>query len=173
MSREPALNPHPCPAPMGITHACFGLSYLVALVLELVRQARPARAARVIGLVCSGSPGWSPTPSFWSSTSPTRPRAYGLVVLLAWVLAVFYLYGSVHHHSPAWGLFVLPVVLVLVVAVVRVCYRDRDGDRHRGSRPSTSGERSTASLVLAGVRGDHRRRSWPASCTWSRPGGCG
>src|SRR5439155_24450435 len=30
---------------------------------------------------------------------------------LAWILAMFYLYGSIHYRRLAWGLFVLPVVV--------------------------------------------------------------
>jgi ABC-type transport system involved in cytochrome c biogenesis permease subunit len=33
---------------------------------------------------------------------------------LSWILAVFYLFGSIHHRRLAWGVFVLPVVLGLV-----------------------------------------------------------
>ena len=36
-------------------------------------------------------------------------------MLLAFILAVFALYGSLHHQRVAWGLFVLPLVLVLVL----------------------------------------------------------
>jgi ABC-type transport system involved in cytochrome c biogenesis permease subunit len=32
---------------------------------------------------------------------------------LAWILAIFYLYGSIHHRRLAWGVFVLPLVLGL------------------------------------------------------------
>ena len=35
-------------------------------------------------------------------------------VLLACILAVFYLFGSFHYQRLAWGIFVLPVVLGLV-----------------------------------------------------------
>ncbi len=38
----------------------------------------------------------------------------GWMILLAWVLAVFYLYGSIHYRQLAWGVFVLPLVLGLV-----------------------------------------------------------
>src|SRR5262249_44831018 len=38
----------------------------------------------------------------------------GWMLLLAWVLAIFYVYGSVHHRKLAWGVFVLPLVLGLV-----------------------------------------------------------
>ena len=108
---------------MGITHACFGLSYLTALVLELVRQGRPSRAARVISLVF-GLAGLVAHTIFLVVNQPNAATAYGSFLLLAWVLAVFYLYGSVHHHSPAWGLFVLPVV-VLLVGLSFVSDRDR------------------------------------------------
>jgi ABC-type transport system involved in cytochrome c biogenesis permease subunit len=36
------------------------------------------------------------------------------LVLLAWVLAVFYLSGTIHHAKQAWAVFVLPVVIGLV-----------------------------------------------------------
>ncbi|HKB06298.1 MAG TPA: cytochrome c biogenesis protein CcsA [Gemmataceae bacterium] len=98
---------------MGITYACFGLSYLGALVLELARQARPNAPARVVGLLF-GLAGLVAHTIFLVVHQPNPATAYGSLLLLAWVLAVFYLYGSVHHQAPAWALFVLPVVLVLV-----------------------------------------------------------
>ena len=36
---------------------------------------------------------------------------YGLLLALAWILAIFYLYGSVHHARQAWGIFVLLLYL--------------------------------------------------------------
>jgi len=36
------------------------------------------------------------------------------LLMLAWVLALFYLYGTVHHARQAWAVFVLPVVILLV-----------------------------------------------------------
>ncbi len=44
----------------------------------------------------------------------------GSLLFLAWILAVFYLYGAIHHYRQAWGLFVLPLVLGLVVLAVLV-----------------------------------------------------
>src|SRR5215208_4545615 len=98
---------------MGITPICFGLSYLSALGLELVRQARPRPAVRAAGLLfgCAGLVAHS---IFLAVHQPNPASAYGSLLLLAWVLAVFYLYGSVHYRAPAWALFVLPLVLVLV-----------------------------------------------------------
>jgi Cytochrome C assembly protein len=98
---------------MGITHVCFGLSYLTVLVLELARQARPGAALRITSLLL-GLAGLVAHTIFLVWHQPKLDSAYGSLLLLAWVLAIFYLYGSVHHRSPAWGLFVLPLVLVLV-----------------------------------------------------------
>jgi hypothetical protein len=98
---------------MGVTHLCIGLSYLTALGLELIRQARPSRAARFAGLFF-GAAGLLAHTIFLVTHQPSPASAYGSLLLLAWVLAVFYLYGSLHHHAPAWALFVLPVVLALV-----------------------------------------------------------
>jgi ABC-type transport system involved in cytochrome c biogenesis permease subunit len=98
---------------MGITFACFGLSYLSALALELVRQARPGRGVRVAGLAF-GFAGLVAHTIFLVVHQPNPATAYGSLLLLAWVLAVFYLYGSLHHHAPAWALFVLPVVVTLL-----------------------------------------------------------
>jgi ABC-type transport system involved in cytochrome c biogenesis permease subunit len=98
---------------MGITHFCFGLSYLSALSLELARQARPGPSVRVAGLLF-GFAGLIAHTIFLAVNQPNPATAYGSLLLLAWVLAVFYLYGSVHHRTPAWALFVLPLVLFLV-----------------------------------------------------------
>jgi ABC-type transport system involved in cytochrome c biogenesis permease subunit len=97
---------------MGVTHVCFGLSYLLAFALELAGQARPGRGVRVAGLV-AGTAGLAAHTIFLVAHHPNPASAYGALLLLAWVLAIFYLYGSVHHRSQAWGLFVLPVVLIL------------------------------------------------------------
>jgi ABC-type transport system involved in cytochrome c biogenesis permease subunit len=97
---------------MGVTHFCFGLSYLFAFGLELAGQARPSRAVRVAGLAF-GFAGLVAHTIFLAVHQPNPASAYGSLVLLAWVLAVFYLYGSLHHRHQAWGLFVLPVVLIL------------------------------------------------------------
>jgi ABC-type transport system involved in cytochrome c biogenesis permease subunit len=98
---------------MGITHACFGLSYLTALGLELARQARPGRGTRVASLLF-GLAGLIAHTIYLVIRHPNPATAYGSLLLLGWVLAVFYLYGSVHHWSQAWALFVLPVIILLV-----------------------------------------------------------
>ncbi len=40
---------------------------------------------------------------------------FGSLIFLAWILAVFCVYGAIHHSRLAWELFVLPLVLGLVL----------------------------------------------------------
>ena len=96
-----------------VTHLCFGLSYLAALGLELAQQWRPRRVVRIAGLGL-GTAGLTAHTIFLAVNQPNPATAYGSLVLLAWVLAVFYLYGAFHTRSRPWALFVLPLVMGLV-----------------------------------------------------------
>ena len=96
-----------------VTHACFGLSYLLAFALELVRLRWPVRSVRGAGLVL-GAAGLVAHSAFLAFNHPTPATPYGALLAVAWVLAVFYLYGALHHTRYAWAVFVLPVVLGLV-----------------------------------------------------------
>jgi ABC-type transport system involved in cytochrome c biogenesis permease subunit len=97
----------------GITHACFGLSYLLAFGLELARLFWPAAGWRVAGLAL-GAAGVVAHTAYLTVNPPTPAAPYGSLLLLAWVLALFYLYGTVHYARQAWAVFVLPVVIGLV-----------------------------------------------------------
>lgn len=97
----------------GVTHACFALSYLCALLLELGRTFWPGKGWRVAGLAF-GAAGLVAHSAFILFHQPTPAAPYGSLLLLAWVLALFYLYGTVHHAKQAWAVFVLPVVIGLV-----------------------------------------------------------
>ena len=97
----------------GVSHTCFGLSYLLALVLELARLRWPASGFRTTGLI-AGSVGLLTHSAYLVLHHPSPAVPYGSILILAWVLAVFYLYGSVHHARQVWGVFVLPVVVGLV-----------------------------------------------------------
>ena len=97
----------------GISHACFGLSYLLAFGLELARLFWPAAGWRVGGLAL-GAAGVFAHTAYLVINQPTPAAPYGSLLLLAWVLALFYLYGTVHYARQAWAVFVLPVVIGLV-----------------------------------------------------------
>lgn len=96
-----------------VSTTCFGLSYLLAFALELVRARWPLPPLRVVGLVVGGV-GLFTHSIFLAVRHPTPATAYGGTLAVAWVLAVFYLYGSLHHRRRAWAVFVLPLVLTLV-----------------------------------------------------------
>jgi ABC-type transport system involved in cytochrome c biogenesis permease subunit len=98
-----------------ITIFCFGASYAVALVLELVQLYWRRRFLRVSGLAF-GAAGLLAHSLFLVFHPPSLASESGSLLLLAWILAVFYLYGSLHHRRLAWGVFVLPIVVGLVAS---------------------------------------------------------
>jgi ABC-type transport system involved in cytochrome c biogenesis permease subunit len=99
---------------INVTLFCFAASYATALGLEVWHQFRPRPILRLVSLVFGGAGLLAHTLFVLNQDLPLEtPR--GSLVFLAWILAVFYLYGSIHHARLAWGLFVLPLVLGLSV----------------------------------------------------------
>lgn len=96
-----------------VTPACFGLSYLLALLLELARLRWPRPGLRTVGWVAAAA-GLVAHSIYLAVQHPAPASPYGSLLAVAWVLAVFAVYGAVHHPRQAWGIFVLPVVLGLV-----------------------------------------------------------
>ena len=103
----------PATALQGITHACFGLSYLLALVCELARLWRPVNWLRPVGIF-AGSAGLLAHTLYLVYHHPSPAEPYAAVLLVAWVIAVFSLYGTLHHQRQQWAIFVWPVVVGLV-----------------------------------------------------------
>ncbi len=97
-----------------ITEYCFAASYAVALGLEIWHQVRPRPILRLVSLLFGGA-GLLAHSVYLILQPLDLAFPLGSLVFLAWILAVFYLYGSIHHARLAWGLFVLPLVLGLVV----------------------------------------------------------
>ena len=102
----------------GITRFCFAASYAVALALELLQLLWPRNVQRILAILF-GTAGLVAHTLFLAFRRPTLAAPYGSLLLLAWVLAIFYLYGTVHHRRIAWAVFVLPLVLGLVVLAGR------------------------------------------------------
>jgi ABC-type uncharacterized transport system permease subunit len=96
-----------------ITVFCFAASYAVALAVELLRLFLPHRALRWTALAFAGAGLAAHTIYVLVHPLPLQ-TSFGSLIFLAWILAVFCVYGTIHHRRLAWGLFVLPVVLILV-----------------------------------------------------------
>ena len=96
-----------------VTVYCFLASYAVAFALEVLHFVRPRPIVRGLSLVC-GAAGLLAQTLFVAVKPLDLASPFGSLLLLAWVLAVFYLYGSIHHGRLAWGLFVLPLVIGLI-----------------------------------------------------------
>jgi hypothetical protein len=95
-----------------VTENCFTFSYALALALELWHWLRPRPVLRLLAQVAGGA-GLLAHTLFLALNPGVVTTPFGSLVVLAWVLAIFFLYGSLHHPRVAWGLFVLPVVVGL------------------------------------------------------------
>jgi ABC-type transport system involved in cytochrome c biogenesis permease subunit len=102
------------PSPSKITVFCFLASYAVALGFEIVQVLWPRRVQRVLALGFAAA-GLLAHSLFLALQPVALSSRSWSMVFLAWILAIFYLYGSLHHRRIAWGIFVLPVVLGLSV----------------------------------------------------------
>jgi ABC-type transport system involved in cytochrome c biogenesis permease subunit len=96
-----------------VTIVCFIASYALALALELLHQFRPRPVLRLLALL-SGTAGLAAQTLFLVHRKPPLIGQFGWMLYLGWVLAIFYLAGSLHHRRQAWGVFVLPLILGLL-----------------------------------------------------------
>jgi ABC-type transport system involved in cytochrome c biogenesis permease subunit len=96
-----------------VTLVCFIASYTLALALEALHQFRPRPVLRLLGLL-AGMAGLVAQTIFLVVRTPPLIAQFGWMLYLGWILAIFYLAGSLHHRRQAWGIFVLPLVLLLL-----------------------------------------------------------
>jgi ABC-type transport system involved in cytochrome c biogenesis permease subunit len=93
---------------------CFAASYATALVLDILHQrwGRPVLRWLAIGF---GAAGFVAHTIYLVKEQPALAWQFGWMLFLAWILAVVYLYRAIHYPRLAWGIFMLPLVLGLVV----------------------------------------------------------
>jgi ABC-type uncharacterized transport system permease subunit len=124
-----------------ITVFCFGASYALALVLELIHLLQPRPALRWFATILGGAGLLAHTVYlarlFFFVPGPPPASQFGSLLFIAWILAIFYFYGTLHHRQQTWGVFVLPLLLLLVVLAMAFPYDQDEGtspDWLRGER---------------------------------------
>lgn len=133
-----------------ITLFCFAASYGLAMALELFQLARPAKAARWLCLVAAGA-GLLAHTLFLLVQRPPLAGQFGSLLFLAWILAVFYVYGSIHHRNQVWSVFALPLVLGLVILAALFAPGDAPLERMTFDWPRFWGILHGTLLLLAAV----------------------
>jgi ABC-type transport system involved in cytochrome c biogenesis permease subunit len=104
-----------------VTVFCFLASYLVAFALELGRLLGRNRISRFV-MVCFGLAGFLAHTLYLLHRSqethlpPLLASTHDWTLVLAWLLALFYLFVAVVQKDLAVGVFLLPVVLLLVTS---------------------------------------------------------
>src|SRR3712207_3158907 len=100
-----------------VTTFCVAASYALALGFELWHLFRPRPILRLLSNVAVAAGLFAHLLFLVFKPLPLASPG-GSLFLLAFILAIFSLYGALHHARVAWGLFVLPVVLGLVLLAV-------------------------------------------------------
>jgi ABC-type uncharacterized transport system permease subunit len=102
----------------GISTLCFGASYAVALSLEVSRLwfRSGLRGALLVLFASAGLLAHTLFLVYRATTATSTPLSsqFDWFLVAAWVLAATYLYLNFYHPRTAVGLFILPLVLVLV-----------------------------------------------------------
>ena len=102
----------------GVSIICFVGSYLVALALEVTRLwfRSVVRGALLLGCILAGLLAQTAFLYYQAKETPglplSSPRDWCL--LASWALAVLYLYLTYHYPKAHFGLFVLPLILLLI-----------------------------------------------------------
>ena len=69
--------------------------------MELIQLFWPRRVQRLIA-TGFGIAGLIADSVFLAVQRPSLSSQFGTLLLLSWVLAVFYIYGSIHYRKQAW-----------------------------------------------------------------------
>jgi ABC-type transport system involved in cytochrome c biogenesis permease subunit len=96
-----------------VTTVCFLASYGLALGLELLHLRLGRAALRALALA-AGAAGLAAHTLYLIAQQPPLIWPFSWMLFVAWILAVFYLEGALHHRRLSWGVFVLPLILGLL-----------------------------------------------------------
>jgi ABC-type transport system involved in cytochrome c biogenesis permease subunit len=96
-----------------VTIVCFLASYGLALGLELLHLWLGRVGLRALALA-AGAAGLLAQTIYLVHRQPPLIWQFSWMLFVAWILAVFYLCGAIHHRRLSWGVFVLPLILGLL-----------------------------------------------------------
>jgi ABC-type transport system involved in cytochrome c biogenesis permease subunit len=96
-----------------VTILCFFASYSLALGLEGLYLWMGRPIVRVLTLLAAGA-GLVAHSIYLYFHQPPLIWQFSWLLVVAWILAIFYLSGAIHHRRESWGVFVLPLVLGLL-----------------------------------------------------------
>jgi hypothetical protein len=97
-----------------VNFVCILASYVTALGLDVAYQRLQRPWLRVLSLLF-GVAGLVAQTIYLGVQRPDLSWQGGWLLGVAWVLGIFYLFGTLHHPRLAWGVFVLPLILGLVL----------------------------------------------------------
>ncbi len=97
----------------GVNHFCFGLSYILVMILEIVRSLHNGIWIRIVVRFFTLAGIGAHTIFLWIH-QPSLATSYGSLLLLGWVFAIFYSYGQLKSKPYPWNFFVLPLVIFFV-----------------------------------------------------------
>ena len=104
----------------GVSITCFAASYTVVLFLELSRLLFRSgiRGAIMLGFAGAGLLAHTIYLTERAASASGYPLSseQDWYMVAAWILAAFYLYLTAYHRNNAFGVFLLPLVLILVGA---------------------------------------------------------
>lgn len=104
----------------GVSITCFAASYTVVLFLELSRLLFRSgiRGAIMLGFAGAGLLAHTIYLAERAASASGYPLSseQDWYMVAAWILAAFYLYLTAYHRNNAFGVFLLPLVLILVAA---------------------------------------------------------
>ncbi len=137
---------------MNVNVFCFLASYIVAFLIELVRLRKRSPIPR-IAILASAAAGFFAHTLFLLNREgpPLLSSSQDWILVVAWVAVLIYLFLTAFDRDLAFGLFILPVVLVLISIAWTPLISNRPLEMQTGSDNWKMLHASSLALGTAGI----------------------
>ncbi|MAG93347.1 MAG: hypothetical protein CMJ48_06315 [Planctomycetaceae bacterium] len=137
---------------MNVNVFCFLASYIVAFLIELVRLRKRSPIPR-IAILFSAAAGFFAHTLFLLNREgpPLLSSSQDWILVVAWVAVLIYLFLTAFDRDLAFGLFILPVVLVLISIAWTPLISNRPLEMQTGSDNWKMLHASSLALGTAGI----------------------